>query len=178
MSAPEPVYRIDDERVERLLGRLRNMFTSHSGGSDYNQGLREGIRSAALAVREELDTQLINTLSGPPVPTPHEVLESYNGDLREVLAQCNRDELRRLGEAAQRYDVDLSTLADVAICEHEFEFDGVAPNGDDTYSNCLNCDIDHEFLTELSWPLGTVACKYCTPNWPPACVECGRGIDE
>lgn len=167
MTYPQPNYEITKARVESVLNRLRSMWSSISGSDNYNQGLREGVRSASMAMKEELDTTLIQTLSGPPgrpIPPP----------LADLLAWADSDELEKLAEAMVTHDVELWTLPQIAECEHEFEIDGTGPDGDDWYGDCLSCGVSREFLETMGWYLGEIACQFCSYN-QPFCPECGPG---
>lgn len=167
MTYPQPNYEITRVRVEGVLTRLRSMFKSISGTDNYNQGLREGVRTASMAMKEELDATLRQTLAGPPVEEP---------SLAEVLAQSNVEQLQRLSEQMSLHDIELYQLREIAECEHEFDVVGNM-DGDDVYGDCGSCRAPHEFLTALGWPVGTVNCQFCAMD-ADFCMECGRGLGE
>lgn len=55
-----PRYLTGHDRIDRLLSRLRRMYsvTRHYPNDLYQRGIGDGINSAALAVMEEFDTEL------------------------------------------------------------------------------------------------------------------------
>lgn len=167
MNRPQPVYTFDAARVERLLERLREMYRSNAGYDRYNEGVRFGIRSASLAVKEELDLGVINTLSGPYEPTP---------TTHELVTQLDVVGINELSDAVEYHEVRFSTLVAAAVCDHEFEVIGQLPDGEDQLSTCMSCDAPRDFLEQVGWPLGTIACPVCSFDDHEPCGECGRGI--
>jgi hypothetical protein len=163
MTAPN--YSADDERVTRLVNRLQAMRKATSGSDPYNQGIRDGIHTAALAVTEELNTNLRQTLAGPPTGAPTPL---------EILATLRAEDFEQISKAADFHGVTLCGLLDALDCEHSFDAPSPGPDGELSLGDCLSCGIPGDFLSDVGWDLGEVACGFCSDDMP-ICAECGKG---
>lgn len=106
-----------------------------------------------------------------------DVDKSRAGELHEWCRRAYSVELDDLTEAVSTFDIAPNRLSEISECAHEFEIEGEYSDGSCGYAPCDSCGVDREFLERIDWPLGTIACQFCTADWPPVCIECSRGYE-